>query len=292
MLCVCATPIGNLGDVTLRVLEVLQTADLIAAEDTRRTRRLLAHHDIHTPLTSFHEHNEAGKAGQLLARLRAGETVALVSDAGMPLVSDPGARLVADAVREGLDVVVLPGASAVITALVVSGLAGEGGFRFVGYLPRRRALLQESWRRWRREGGPIVAFESPRRLARSLEALAAPAPDAAAAVCRELTKLHEGVDRGTLGELAARYSSADVEVRGEITLVLDAGPGEARQAVDQEAAAETARALLGKRLSKRDAAAALTICLGLRHRDAERLVRAVSEEDGASRPQTGRRLVD
>lgn len=275
MLRVCATPIGNLGDVTLRVLEALREADVIAAEDTRRTRKLLAQHDIHTPLTSFHEHNEAAKQNQLLERLRAGDAVALVSDAGMPLVSDPGARLVAAALAEELEVRVLPGPSATLAALVLSGLAGDGSFRFVGYLPRRRADLERAWRAWLLAGGTLVAFESPRRLAGSLATLAALAPDAAAAVCRELTKLHEETRRGTLAELAERYSGEAGEVRGEITLVVDAGSGAAGTGVDEETLRERAGVLLAKGLSKRDTTAALAVCLGVRKRDAERLVRGL-----------------
>lgn len=286
MLNVCATPIGNLGDVTLRVLDALRDADLVAAEDTRRTRKLLSRHDVHTPLMSLHEHNEAARAGQLLERLRAGETIALVSDAGTPLISDPGARLVAAAIEEGLEVRVLPGPSAVIASVVASGLAADGAFRFVGYLPRRRGDLERAWRSWRRDDALVVAFESPRRLAGSLAALAELAPGVPAAVCRELTKLHEDVWRGTLAALAGRYTRDDAPPRGEITLVIDAGAGEAEGTPDEEAAADAAGALLARGLSKRDTAAALSVCLGLRRRDAERLTRSVAAgPPGSERPR-------
>jgi 16S rRNA (cytidine1402-2'-O)-methyltransferase len=270
MLWVCATPIGNLGDVTLRVLEALRGADLIAAEDTRRTRKLLSHYAIHAPLTSFHAHNEAQKTEYVLGKLRGGAAVALVTDAGLPGVSDPGVRLVAAALAEGLPVSVLPGPSAPATALVASGLAGEGGFRFVGYLPRRAKELRAAVVAWRRCGGVLVAFEAPQRLARSLGELAALLPEAPAAVCRELTKAHEEVTLGTVPELAARYP-AGAEVRGEVTLVLDLGaPADEKAAPD---AAAVAAALLARGLSRRDAATALSVCFGLSHRQAEMSVR-------------------
>jgi len=290
MLLVCATPIGNLDDVTLRVLETLRSADLIAAEDTRRTRKLLSHFDIHVPLTSFHAHNEDRKAGEVLAALRSGATVALVTDAGMPLISDPGAGLVEAALAEELPVTVLPGASAPTAALVASGLAGDGSYSFVGYLPRRRTDLEAAARRWRVAGDLVVAFESPRRLPKSLAALAEVAPDVAAAVCRELTKLHEQVARGTLDELAARYPVDGPAVRGEITLVADfgiSGPDDARAgrrgqaetgAADEAALRELAGRLLERGLSRRDATTALAVCLGVRKRDAEPIVRTVAQE--------------
>ncbi len=280
MLYVCATPIGNLGDVTLRVLEALRAADLIAAEDTRRTRKLLAHYDIHAPLTSLFAHNEVAKTEHVLGELAAGKAVALVTDAGLPGISDPGSRLVAAALRAGHGVTVLPGPSAPLTALVASGLAGDSGFRFVGYLPRRARDLEEAWRGWQREGGAVVAFESPHRLARSLATLAGCAPEASAAVCRELTKLHEEIVRGTLAELAGRYAAGSPQVRGEVTLVIDArretaGTGSARADLDEASAG--AEKLLRKGLSKRDAAAALAILLGVPKRVAEQTVRAAAQ---------------
>jgi 16S rRNA (cytidine1402-2'-O)-methyltransferase len=274
MLYVCATPIGNLGDITLRVLDVLRQVELIAAEDTRRTRRLLSHFDIHTPLTSFYAHNEAQKTAYVLDRLRAGAEVALVTDAGLPGISDPGTRLVAAVLEEGLRLSVLPGPSAPPTALVASGLSGEAGFRFVGYLPRRSKDLSAVVGGWRRCGGVIVAFETPQRLVRSLTALAAWLPDAPAAVCRELTKMHEEVARGRVAELAVRFAAA-AEVRGEITLVLDLGEADDRAAAPDVAAA--AGSLLAKGLSRRDTAAALTICLGLSHRQAAVAVRSAGD---------------
>jgi 16S rRNA (cytidine1402-2'-O)-methyltransferase len=215
-LAICATPIGNLDDVTLRVLEELRAADRVLCEDTRRTGILLDRHGIAARVESYHRHNEAAKTPRVLERLRGGERIALVSDAGLPGVNDPGARLIAAAVGAGLEVTVLPGASAVETALVASGL-GADRYQFVGYLPRRAGELRafaESLASW---PGAVVAFESPRRLPGSLRLLAEISPDRRAAVCRELTKRYEEVVRGSLEELAARFCEPP---RGEVTLVL------------------------------------------------------------------------
>jgi len=271
VLYVCATPIGNLDDVTLRVLDALRAVSLVAAEDTRRTRKLLTRFDIHTPTTSLFAHNEAEKTEYVLGLLREGRDVALVTDAGLPGVSDPGLRLVAAAAAEGLALTVLPGPSAPLTALVASGLAGDRGFRFVGYLPRHAAELRAAADEWRRCGGVVVAFETGPRLGRSLAELAAVAPGAPGAVCRELTKVHEEVARGTLAELAGRFAS---ETRGEITLVVDlsSSGSEAEAAAQAEARARAAAALRDSGLSRRDAAAALAVCLGLRRNEAKRLV--------------------
>jgi 16S rRNA (cytidine1402-2'-O)-methyltransferase len=221
-LVVCATPIGNLGDVTLRVLDALRDADAVLCEDTRRTRILLDRYEIRAKrLVSVHRHNEARRVDELLPLIAGGEAHALVSDAGLPGVNDPGARLVEAALAGGIPVTVLPGPSAVETALVASGLAAPQ-FRFLGYLPRRDAELDALWDETRSWGYTAVAFESPRRLPRSLARLARCDPDRRVAVCRELTKLHEEVVRGTAAELAARYAAATV--KGEVTLVV--APGE------------------------------------------------------------------
>jgi len=218
-LIVCATPIGNLDDVTLRLLATLRSADVLACEDTRHTVGLLTRHGITARrLVSYHEHNETRRAPELVARIAAGETVALVTDAGMPLVSDPGHVLVRDVVAAGGRVEVLPGPSAALTALVASALPADT-WRFVGFLPRKagelRALLAAA-----RE--TLVAFESPHRTAASLAALAELDPGRPVAVCRELTKLHEEVARGSAAELAARY--AEAEPRGEVVLVVGQPP--------------------------------------------------------------------
>jgi 16S rRNA (cytidine1402-2'-O)-methyltransferase len=216
-LVICPTPIGNLEDVTLRVLAALRDADVVACEDTRRTRVLLERYGVHADLVSYHEHNERERAAELVGRMREGAVVALVSDAGMPLVSDPGYVLVQGCVAAGLSVEVLPGPSAALAALVASALPSDA-WRFVGFLPRKRAALVEAFS----SPETLVAFESPRRVGASLAALAELDPERPVALCRELTKIHEEVVRGTASELAARY--ADEPPRGEIVLVVGGAP--------------------------------------------------------------------
>jgi 16S rRNA (cytidine1402-2'-O)-methyltransferase len=218
-LVVCPTPIGNLEDVTLRVLSALREADVVACEDTRRTRTLLDRYGVRARLVSYHEHNEERRATELVERMRRGETVALVSDAGMPLVSDPGYVLVRACVAAGLPVEVLPGPSAAIAALVASALPADR-WRFAGFLPRKRGELR---RVLSEPGGTLVAFESPRRVPATLALAAEIAPEREVAVCRELTKAHEEVVRGSAAELARRYEGA--APKGEVVLVL--GPAEA-----------------------------------------------------------------
>jgi 16S rRNA (cytidine1402-2'-O)-methyltransferase len=233
-LAVCATPIGNLDDVTLRVLAELRDADVVLAEDTRHTRGLLARHRIEARLLSYHEHNEAARAAELLPRLRAGERLALVSDAGMPGISDPGARLVRDALDAGVPVTVLPGPSAVETALVASGLAAER-YGFVGFLPRRTGELEALWAESAAWRWPLIAFESPQRLPASLRSLAAAWPERPVAVCRELTKRFEEVVRGPAVALASRFAEPP---KGELTLVLGPGEGVSRRAEAEAAVAD------------------------------------------------------
>ena len=216
MLAVCATPIGNLDDVTLRVLRELAEADLVLCEDTRHTRRLLERHGIRARLRSYHEHNEAARTGEVLPRLRAGERIALVSDAGLPGISDPGARLIGAALEAGVPVTVLPGASAVDTALVAGGFAANR-YQFLGFLPRGVPALARLWDELASWPWPAVAFESPRRLPATLRSLAATHPERTIAVCRELTKRHEQVVRGCAEEVAAAFTEPP---KGEITLVV------------------------------------------------------------------------
>ena len=217
-LIVCPTPIGNLEDVTLRVLGALREADVVACEDTRRTRVLLDRYGVKARLVSYHEHNERERAAELVERMRSGAVVALVSDAGMPLVSDPGFVLVQACVAAGLAVEVLPGPSAALAALVASALPADR-WRFEGFLPRKRGDLQRAFA----SPETVVAFESPKRVPATLRALAEVDPDRPVAVCRELTKVHEEVVRGTAAELAARYDSEPP--RGEIVLVIGAAAG-------------------------------------------------------------------
>jgi 16S rRNA (cytidine1402-2'-O)-methyltransferase len=237
-LSVCATPIGNLDDVTLRVLEELREADVVLCEDTRRTRILLDRHGISARLVSYQRHNEAARTAELLPRLEAGERVALVSDAGLPGVNDPGARLIAAAVEAGVPVTVLPGPSAVETALVASGL-GAARYQFLGYLPRGDAALRALGEELARWPHAVVAFESPQRIVRSLEILGATLGARPMAVCRELTKRFEEVVRGSAADVAARLRRP---VKGEITLVI--GPSEDVVAPAEESAAAAAVAEL------------------------------------------------
>jgi 16S rRNA (cytidine1402-2'-O)-methyltransferase len=280
-LVVCPTPIGNLGDVTVRVLATLGEADVVACEDTRLTRRLLDRYGLTVPLESFHEHNERSRAAKLVAQIRGGATVALVSDAGTPLLSDPGFVLVQASIEAGLRVEVLPGPSAIVTALVASGLAAER-FRFVGFLPRKRGELEDLLAE---ASETLVAFESPRRLPATLGLLASRDPERPAAVCRELTKLHEEVRRGDAAELAAHYAGCSqagngqaraqagagsgsgrapappsAPLRGEIVLVVAAAkPGEA----GRDRALEALRAVVDAGAKARPAAAALARLTGL-----------------------------
>jgi 16S rRNA (cytidine1402-2'-O)-methyltransferase len=254
-LVVCPTPIGNLEDVTLRVLEALREADVVACEDTRHTSVLLARHGISARLLSLHEHNERARAAELATRIAAGAVVALVSDAGTPLVSDPGFALVRECLAAGLALEVLPGPSAVVTALVASGLPCER-WRFVGFLPRAggqlSALLAEAT-------DTLVAFESPARLAATLALLAADDPTRAVAVCRELTKLHEEVRRGSAAELAEHYRRTPA--RGEVVLVVGAAAKERAALRDALAAL---RDLIEAGARARPAAAAVAKLTGLR----------------------------
>ncbi|HUJ92037.1 MAG TPA: 16S rRNA (cytidine(1402)-2'-O)-methyltransferase [Gaiellaceae bacterium] len=247
-LAVCATPIGNLEDVTLRVLAELRDADVVLCEDTRHTRGLLDRHGIRARLLSYHEHNEAARTAELLPRLEAGERVALVSDAGLPGISDPGARIVRAALDAGVPVTVLPGASAVETALVASGLVGER-YQFVGFLPRGEKALAALWEELRAWSWPTVAFESPRRLPAALRSLAAADPARPVAVCRELTKRFEEVARGTAAELAQRFAEPP---KGEIALVI--GPGEATGAAAEEDALAAVAELVAAGVPRRLAA--------------------------------------
>ena len=246
MLAVCATPIGNLEDVTLRVLRELREADLVLCEDTRRTKRLLARHGIEARLLSYHEHNEAARTAEVLPRLRAGERVALVSDAGMPAISDPGARLIAAALGEGLPVTVLPGPSAVETALVASGLVSER-YRFVGYLPRGGAALAAVWDELSSWPWSTIAFESPQRLPATLRSLADRFPSRRAAVCRELTKQFEEVVRGTAAELAKVFPDPP---KGEIVLVVEG----TEKVLDADAATAAVSELVDAGVPRRRAA--------------------------------------
>jgi 16S rRNA (cytidine1402-2'-O)-methyltransferase len=259
-LAVCATPIGNLDDVTLRVLAELRAAELVLCEDTRHTMRLLDRHEIPAAgrLRSYQQHNEAARTAEVLPALQAGTRVALVSDAGLPGVNDPGARLVAAALARGVAVTVLPGASAVETALVASGLLGEQ-YRFVGYLPRREAERSALWDELAGWPHAVVAFESAKRLPGVLSSLAAMLPQREIAVCRELTKRFEEVVRGTAAELAERYA---LPPKGEITLVIGAATAGGGAGSHPEAVAVVA-ALVAEGVPRRRAAALVSRLTGI-----------------------------
>lgn len=214
-LAVVPTPIGNLEDITLRALRYLREADLIACEDTRRTGRLLAHYEIKKTLISYHEHNEERLAAELAERAKT-ERIALVSDAGTPLVSDPGYRLVSACIEAGVEVEVLPGPSALVTALAASGLPSDT-FTFLGFLPRKGRERAQLLARISEEESTFIVYESPHRIGKTLADLPAEAP---VAVCRELTKLHEEVFRGTAAEAAEHFSEG---VKGEMVLVVRGG---------------------------------------------------------------------
>lgn len=296
----CATPIGNLGDITLRALEVLRGVELVAAEDTRRTRQLLAHYDIHVPLTSFHEHNWKSKGPQLVCQLQAGRSIALVTDAGMPGISDPGSELVALAVEAGLKVVPVPGATAAIAALVVSGLPAER-FCFEGFLPARAAERRRALAALAGERRTLVFYEAVHRVDKTLADMLAVLGDRRICVARELTKLHEEIWRGTLAEAVEHFRARPL--KGEFTLVVEgakrcpavsglAGAVPAERETDGaafedspagEGAADLAdvRALLQELmaggLSRRDAAAEAARRLGLPRRQLYRLVAEMAE---------------
>jgi 16S rRNA (cytidine1402-2'-O)-methyltransferase len=266
-LTVCPTPIGNLGDVTERVRKALAEADLIACEDTRRTGRLLELLEMPAPhLVSYHEHNEEERSRDLAQAIERGDSVVLVSDSGTPAISDPGFRLIRACIDRDLDIEVLPGPSAVITALVASGLPTHR-WRFLGFLPRRTGELE----RVLQSPETVVAFESPRRLPESLAALATLAPDRPAAVCRELTKLHEEIARGTLGELMRRFRD---EARGEIVVVI--GPARETATADIGFAVDALRGLVRAGARPRAAASIVSALTGV---PANELYRGITGRD-------------
>jgi 16S rRNA (cytidine1402-2'-O)-methyltransferase len=262
MLSVVATPIGNLGDLSQRAIEALTGADLVLAEDTRHTGRLLAHLGSTVPQRSLHEHNEEQRIAEVIARLEAGEHLALVSDAGTPTVSDPGFRLLAACAAAGVRIVPIPGPSALLAALVVSGLPTDRVV-FDGFLPRRAGTRRARLSELADEVRTIVLYLSPHRAADDLRDLAeALGADRRAALCRELTKLHEEVRRGTLGELAASVTGG---VRGEVTLVVagaDRAPGGAGSSGDLDAQVAEVEAMLAAGQRTKEAVATVAARAG------------------------------
>ena len=249
---VVSTPIGNMGDFSFRAVEVLKAVSVILAEDTRHSRHLLERYEIRTPLSPYHEHNEAKALPGLIARMQAGESMALITDAGTPVVSDPGGRLVRGAIDAGIRVTPVPGASAMLAALVASGIPGDR-FTFIGFLPRKGRERGESLELIRDTTHAVVLYEAPTRVADTLEDIAAlGAPERMAAVARELTKRFEEIRRGTVGDLAAYYKASPA--RGEVVIVL--GGARVHTATEDSLRPHVTR-LRAEGLSARDIVAAL-----------------------------------
>ena len=277
----CATPIGNLGDITYRAVELLRTADLIAAEDTRHTRGLLAHYDIHTPMTSYHEHNKDRKGPELIARMQAGETIVCVSDAGLPGIADPGGDLARRAIAEGIPVTPLPGANAALSALICAGLPLEG-FTFVGFLPRKEKKRREVLARVAAYPETLIFYEAPHRLRETLDALAESLGRARqACAARELTKKFEEFRRAPLGELSDYYR--ENEPRGEFVIIV-AGADENAAADDGEEMSliEHYAAYIAAGLDKKEAMRRTAQERGISRRDVYQAV--LGEEDKRSAP--------
>ena len=268
MLYLCATPIGNLGDITYRAVEMLRTADVIAAEDTRHTRGLLAHYDIHTPMMSYHEHNKEEKGAELIARMRAGETVVCVSDAGLPGIADPGGDLARRAIAEGIPVTPLPGANAALSALICAGLPLDG-FTFVGFLPRKEKKRGELLARIAAYPETLIFYEAPHRLRETLAALAAAfGAERQACAARELTKKFEELRRMTLGDLLAHYR--EHEPRGEFVLIVagaDESTASVADAAEEMSLTERYAAHIAKGLDKKEAMRRTAQELGISRRD-------------------------
>jgi 16S rRNA (cytidine1402-2'-O)-methyltransferase len=279
-----ATPIGNLEDITLRALRVLREVDLIACEDTRQTRHLLDHFGIAKPLLSYHDHNEAARAAELIGKLEAGANIALVTDAGTPLISDPGYRAAAAAIAAGIPVVPIPGASAVLTALAGSGL-GTDEFRFCGFLPARSAARRKTLASFAGTDCTLIFYDSPRRIIETLEDVEMELGGRPVVVARELTKIHEEFLRGTAAEVRAQLA-AKPSVKGEITLLLgrpvkgaeaEAGAGSGSATPEEEV-----RALEVQGLARMDAVKRVAKARGIPKRDLYSRVisqRAISQKD-------------
>ena len=274
----CATPIGNLADITYRAVEMLRTADVIAAEDTRHTRGLLAHYDIHTPMTSYHEHNKEEKGAELIARMRAGETVVCVSDAGLPGIADPGGDLARRAIAEGIPVTPLPGANAALSALICAGLPLDG-FTFVGFLPRKEKKRGELLARIAAYPETLIFYEAPHRLRETLAALAAAfGAERQACAARELTKKFEELRRMTLGDLLAHYR--EHEPRGEFVLIVagaDESTASVADAAEEMSLTERYAAHIAKGLDKKEAMRRTAQELGISRRDVYQAVLAGGE---------------
>ena len=269
----CATPIGNLEDITLRVLRVLKEVDLIAAEDTRHTRKLLSYYDIHTPLTSYHRHNMTEKGQLLLKKLLEGQQIALVSDAGMPGISDPGEDMAALAIENGIEVIPLPGASAVITALVVSGLSTRS-FVFAGFLPASKKARRDMLNTLKTQTGTLIFYEAPHRITEMLQDVVHCLGDRKISLSRELTKKFEQTIRGTASEVLEHFKTD--RPRGEFTIVLEgAGPEESRTEVDpwgEMTVVEHVGLLLSQGCDKKEAIKKAAVLRGLPKKEVYNMV--------------------
>ncbi len=277
---IVSTPIGNLGDITYRAVEVLRAADVILAEDTRRSGVLLRHYGVEGRMISAHEHNERARAATVVEMLREGRDVALVTDAGTPLLSDPGARIVREVVEAGFEVVPIPGASALLAALVASGIPAER-FTFYGFIPRKGGRRTELLEEIAALPYAAVLYESPNRTAELLRDLAAAAgPERRVTVARELTKVHEEFFRGTAEAAAERFEER--EVRGEIVVVVEGRPedAEAEAETDALAARSLAQALLAQGMSPSAAAKELRRRLGIARNAAYELAQEAAEGAG------------
>ncbi len=276
-----ATPLGNLEDITLRALRVLREADLIACEDTRHSRRLLDHFGISQPTISYHEHNERERAAELTERLLRGESIAVISDAGMPGISDPAWRIVTAAIEQGISVIPVPGATALIAGLVASGLPTDA-FVFLGFIPTKRQARREKFEALRAVRETLVAYEAPHRIRETLIEARAVFGDRRAALARELTKLHEQFLRGRLSEISAELERT--EPRGEMTLVMAgnddhdfvaSSPGEAEGSLREQ----LAHLMTMMRISRNDAIKQLAKRRGMTRRELYRLVLAEEQSD-------------
>jgi 16S rRNA (cytidine1402-2'-O)-methyltransferase len=252
ILYIVATPIGNLEDITLRALRVLKEVDVVAAEDTRHTQILLSHHDIHTPLTSYHEHNEKSKSQELVKRLAQGQNIALVSDAGTPAISDPGFRLGVQAIRAGVRIIPIPGASALIAVLSASGLPTDR-FVFEAFLPAKKRQRRERLQTLRDETRTLIFYEAPHRLKDALDDIHELLGNREAVLAREVSKVHEEFLRGPVSELVRALGSG--EIRGEVTLIISGSSGAPR--VNEDRLQAEIRELKGRGLRVKEIAEVL-----------------------------------
>jgi 16S rRNA (cytidine1402-2'-O)-methyltransferase len=276
---IVGTPIGNLEDITQRALRVLREAAVVAAEDTRQTRKLLSHFDIHTPMVSYHEHNQRAAGPALIERVQAGDDVALVTDAGMPAISDPGEDLVRLAIEAGVKVVPVPGPTAFTTALVVSGLSTER-FSFEGFLPHKKKERQAALQRLKSETRTWILYEAPHRLLETLEELHESLGERRLAAARELTKLYEEVLRGTPAELMAHFKQH--QPRGEFVLVVEGAPARTEGPVEEAtpgSLASAVAALEAEGIDRKAAMKEVAVRFGLSKRDVYQALLDLKEEE-------------